>query len=179
MKNTIAIDLFGTIVSIPEVTLSISPLLRERLLTQEKPIVPSFLKRIFDQQKNGIELFDESLEFLRKASETHNLICMSNLSSDFKDSVDDLGFPSQMKYLFSFEFGFKKPQPIFYEKIKRMSAPGIIYTIGDGYLSDYWKPRLAGLKGYWLNREPQAGLARRRHEVRSLMEFYNIIALNP
>lgn len=177
MKNIIICDLYGTLLKIDHEKLGISPLLWNRLIEGRCKETPNFLRKIFDAQIKSVELFEDSLEFLNQASQTHHLICMSNLSHDFVKCFTDFGLDKYMKPIFSCIEGCYKPQPLIYNKVLNTVENGqIIYMIGDSFKNDYQRPRKLGIKAYLKDSEnSNKEKINPKHKVSSLLEFYNII----
>ena len=179
MKPVLILDLYGTLLSIPEGEYSISPLARDQLLTKQNPIVSPYLHNCLIKQKEKVGIFEETIEFLKKASGDYRLVCMSNLSFHFVECFKKWKLDTYIhETIFSCNEGIRKPQPVIYLRVRRKYPQSKIYMVGDSYMNDYLIPRELEIESFWLDRremnqdDEKKRKINPRHRITTLMELF-------
>lgn len=103
---------------------------------------------------SGLRLYPEVEEVIRRlrASGRHLAVC-SNLAAAYGGAVHDL-LRSMDRYIFSYEVGAAKPDPIIYQRVcdDLGCRPDQVLFIGDSKRCDYHGPQAFGMQARHLNR---------------------------
>lgn len=108
---------------------------------------------------DDIEPFPDALEALALLKERGiRLALCSNLALPYAEAVRRW-FPALDAYVFSFEVGAIKPQPVIYQRACELLAtePAATAMVGDSMQCDCEGPQAIGVQGYFLNRSGGVG----------------------
>lgn len=169
----VVFDAFGTLIRATNRTnpyarlnkKSLSNLHRE-FMTQNKPLqafceelgqagMYESLKCELELEHQNMSLFedvDATLKQLRAQGATIGLC--SNLAHDYGARVKEL-LPNMDAYILSYEVGYRKPEPLIYDKVCKAlkCRPKDIVFVGDSIKADVKGPQDYGMQSFHLHRD--------------------------
>lgn len=166
--------------------------IKEVILTEDYPDLKTFCDKYSIESRKQYEklndeikkiqdtarLFPETEEVLKKLKQEEYLIgVISNLSPAYKKPFFILGLDKIVDhYIFSCEFGFKKPDNRIFRHMT--SVFGIrekeALMIGDSLVSDYQGAKSAGLKALLLDRKNKSN---RKGTIKNLQEVFAFLGV--
>lgn len=177
--KVILLNLFGTIIEIPRLTMTVDPMLKDSLLRGENITIDKDLDKAFKGQIAATRLYPEIPEVSSRFGGNQDFVCfsISNLSKQFVPCFYQYGLDTWLTPIFSCETGLVKPEEGIYKialnKItKLLPETEQIYMVGDSLMNDYVTPKLLGIRSFWLNRKDSVSYPSEEDTVTDLLEFY-------